>query len=280
MFLFVAACAFGAERTVDPTFLYRYVPDLPAKPSDITSDTCRYKPIFGEGDSVRSIVRGVARYGEAEVDPNGSCKPVSYAAEEQIYVVMEGSGTLLYGEEKHPIKKDDFMYLPAGISHAVTAQGSKCRFMVMGYRLPPTADKTPPATFQIANLSEVKQEVVGGHPPSTLFQLMLGDTKSTRDKIAAGRVVTSLFVMNFAKGGTNFPHHHDSEEEIYLLLDGKGEMVVGGGMDGVEGRHPAKPGDAYFVRLNCTIGFYNQDTTDTKARILAVRSTYPRRGNR
>jgi len=45
-------------------------------------------------------------------------------------------------------------------------------------------------------------------------------------------------------------------------------------MDGVEGRFPAKPGDAYFFRLNCTVGFYNNN--HSPSRILAVRSTYPR----
>ena len=32
-------------------------------------------------------------------------------------------------------------------------------------------------------------------------------------------------------------------------------------------------GDAYFFRLNCTVGFYN--TGSTAAHILAVRSLYP-----
>lgn len=277
LLLIAAGTLTAADRAVDPTFLYRYVPGIQAAPSDVTTDTCRYKPIFGAGDKNASLPRGVARYGEIEIDANGGCKPVSYEAEEQIYFIEEGSGTLLYGDEKHPLRKEDFLYLPAGISHAVTTSASKCRFIVMGFKLPPGSDLTPPAKLQIANLSEVKKEVVGGHPPSTLYQLMVGDMKSTRDRIAAGRVVTSLFVMNFASGGTNFPHHHDTEEEIYLLLDGQGQMVAGGGMDGVEGKHPAKPGDAYFFRLNCTVGFYNRDEPGAQARILAVRSLYPRR---
>jgi len=104
---------------------------------------------------------------------------------------------------------------------------------------------------------------------------MMGATNSTRDKIAAGHVLTSLYVMEFAPGGTNFPHHHDTEEEIYVLLDGTGQMVAGSGMDGVEARFPAKPGDAYFFRLNCTVGFYNGK--EGPAHILAVRSLYPSR---
>jgi hypothetical protein len=73
---------------------------------------------------------------------------------------------------------------------------------------------------------------------------MIGDTRSTRDKIAAAHVLTSLFIMEITPDGTNQPHHHDREEEIYLLLEGTGDMVAGGGVNGVEGRYPATPGDA------------------------------------
>ena len=53
-------------------------------------------------------------------------------------------------------------------------------------------------------------------------------------------------------------------------------MVAGGGAGGVENRRPAKPGDAYFFRLNATVGFYNDPAPGKpKARILAVRSFYP-----
>jgi hypothetical protein len=50
-------------------------------------------------------------------------------------------------------------------------------------------------------------------------------------------------------------------------------MAAGGGMDGVEGLHPAKAGDAYFFRPNCTVGFYNGKAGI--AHILAVRSWVP-----
>ena len=121
----------------------------------------------------------------------------------------------------------------------------------------------------------MKKQTVQGHPPTVLYQLLMGDTKSTRDRIAAGQVLTSLFIMEFAPGGTNFPHHHEREEEIYLVLEGQGEMVAGGGMTGIEGRHPSKAGDAYFFRLNCTVGFYNSSEPNSKTRILAVRSRFP-----
>ena len=124
-------------------------------------------------------------------------------------------------------------------------------------------------------MDDLKQQTVEGHPTSVLYKLLIGPRTGTRDAIDQAYVMVSLFWMDFAPGGTNFPHHHEVAEEIYLVIDGEGEMVAGGGMDGIEGRHPAKAGDAYYFRANSTVGFYNQNKPDAKAHILAVRSLIP-----
>ncbi|HEV2247531.1 MAG TPA: hypothetical protein VGW37_12825, partial [Terriglobia bacterium] len=49
--LVIVPCAFGAERTVAPTWLHRKVADAPEKPTDISTPSCHYKAIFGAGDS-------------------------------------------------------------------------------------------------------------------------------------------------------------------------------------------------------------------------------------
>lgn len=261
-------------RKVDPTFLHRYIPDTKTKDADISASTCHYKPIFGAGDSQPEILRGVERFGEITIDAAGKCKAVSYAAEEQAYVILEGRGALQYGPDRSPVKKNDFMYLPSGIEHGISNTGdTPLRLFVMGFKVP--AGTAPPAKLQIANMDDVKTQFVGGHPDSVVYQLMIGDTTSKRDRLAAGHLLVSLYVMTFQPGGTNFPHHHDNEEEIYVLLDGAGDMVAGSGTNGVEGKYAAKPGDAYFYRLNSTVGFYNSN--QGPARILAVRSTYPRK---
>jgi quercetin dioxygenase-like cupin family protein len=154
------------------------------------------------------------------------------------------------------------------------ASDSGAHILVMGFKIPGGIRSSAPPKPLIANLDDVKWQTVSGHPDSVLYQLLIGGLNSKRDKIAAGEVLTSLFIMEFEPGGTNFPHHHDKAEEIYLVLDGSGDMVAGGGTDGVEGRHPAHAGDAYFFRLNCTVGFY-ASKSGPKARILAVRSLYP-----
>jgi mannose-6-phosphate isomerase-like protein (cupin superfamily) len=255
---------FFADRTIDPTWLRRSVPDIQA-----AEPGCAVKPIFGAGDKDGSALKGIARYSEVSVTT--ACPAGDFPNEEQIYVVLDGTGTLTSGDQKIPVKAGDFLYLPPGVPRAINGQ---CRFVLMGFKVPagPSGGQ-----IQIANLADVKQQTVGGHPDSVLYQLMIGDTKSTRDKIAAGRVVTSLYIMDFKPGGTNFPHHHEDEEEIYYLIEGRGEMVAGSGADGVAARFPSKAGDAWFFRLNCTVGFYNSTEPGAKARILAVRSLFPRR---
>jgi mannose-6-phosphate isomerase-like protein (cupin superfamily) len=272
-FLLLALPAFAAERAVDPTFLRASIASTAPAPDDLAAAGVEYRPLFARG----GIVRGVVRFGEATVAPGASTAVVRYPREEQIYYVTAGSGEAIYAGKKHPVRTGDFLYLAPTIAHGlVNNGGDPLQVLVMGYAIPAATPITIPDALLIANESEVKKQVVGNHPPSTLYQLLIGDRSSTRDRIAAGHVVTSVFIMEFAPGGTNFPHHHDREEEIYILLEGQGDMVAGSGENGIEGRYPAKPGDAYFIRLNATVGFYNRDTQGVpKARILAIRSLYP-----
>jgi mannose-6-phosphate isomerase-like protein (cupin superfamily) len=264
----------AGERNIDPTFLYRDTSTAKEKPSEITTATCHYKPLFGQGDSDTSVVVGVARYGETVIDPNGECAPVQYPGEDQVYVVLDGSGSVKYGSETVFLKKEDYLYLPSTIPHAASNPSTTpLTVLMMGFRtkgFEPT--QLPPHPLH-ANIEDVPTNFVSGHPSSSLFRLLMGDVDSKRDRIAAGHVLTSLFLMEIAPGGTNFPHHHEREEEIYLVLSGHGVMAAGGGMDGIAGRHPSKAGDAYFFRLNCTVGYYS--APNVKSRILAVRSWYP-----
>jgi mannose-6-phosphate isomerase-like protein (cupin superfamily) len=264
----------GDERTIDPTFLYRDTSTARVKKSDLSTATCHYKPLFGQGDPDTSVVVGIARYGEAVIDPNGVCAAVQYPEEDQVYVVLDGNASVQYGSEVVSLGKEDYLYLPSTLSHKLGNRSTTpLTVLVMGFRTR-GFEKTPPPPHPLkANIETVPTQPVNGHPASALYRLLMGDTESTRDRVAAGRVLTSLFLMEVAPGGTNFPHHHEREEEIYLVLSGHGVMVAGGGLDGVAGKHPAKAGDAYFFRLNCTVGYYS--AAGTKSRILAVRSWYP-----
>lgn len=260
----------AADHKVDPTFLRRSLAGAQPVESPLASASCTYYGVFGQGTLHPGIARSVARFGKVAVAGGGKCAAAAFAGEEQNWFVLKGEGVVEHEGGKVSLRPDDFVYLPVGKRFTLSAT-RPLELVMMGFRVPEA--KKGGAEVQSANAGDVKKQVVGNHPPSTLYQLLIGDTSSKRDRIAAGAVVTSLFIMDIAPGGTNLPHHHDREDEVYLLLEGEGEMVAGGGMDGVEGRFLSKAGDAYLYRLNTTVGFYN--TSNKPARILAVRSLDP-----
>jgi mannose-6-phosphate isomerase-like protein (cupin superfamily) len=273
--LFLGAALLSAA---DPTFLRRRIPDIQPKAVDLSTSTAHYRAAFGAGDDDARQLKSVARYGELTVDPGGRSELVSYPTEEQIYYVLDGNGMLLYNGEEHAVKKNDFAYLPVGIRHGMANRsGSAVRLLVMGFRIPTGNKAAVPPSLMLANADDVKLVELESHGPTALFKLLMGTTASTRDKLSAANVMVSLFIMDFAPGGTNIPHHHDNAEEIYYVLRGHGDMVAGGGESGNEGRYPAKEGDSYFIRLNTTVGFYAPQAaaSEPHSLILAVRSNYP-----
>jgi mannose-6-phosphate isomerase-like protein (cupin superfamily) len=277
LLLLLAPCLRAQERKIDPTWLRRNLPEAKESGTTFATDSCRYKPLFGEGDSEARILQSISRFGEIEIAAHGNCQPTVYEREEEIYFVVKGSAILHYGDEPRAMRQSDFTYLPPGVKHSITNDsGEPLQVLVMSFRIPAKITINPPGQHpKIANVDNVKEETVDGHPSSVLYRLLIGPRNGKRDALDEAYVVTSFFWMDFAPGGTNFPHHHQTAEEIYLVLDGNGEMAAGSGMDGIEGRFPAKAGDAYYFRPNCTVGFYNQNRPGAKAHILAVRSRIP-----
>ena len=264
------------ERRVEPTWLHRGVSALPEHPDDLSSSSCHYTPIFGEGDKESRFPLSIARFGELTVNPHGVCPAVAYSRQEELYFVRDGRGVLHYEEESHALAPNDFTYVAPAVQHSVSNPSNQSlRLVVVTVKIPSDTSIAPPGKLVVANLSELQEQTVEGHPKSVLYKLLIGPRTAARDRINATYAVADFFLMDFAPAGTNFPHHHETAEEIYLVLDGEGKIAAGGGMDGVEGLHAAKAGDAYYFRPNCTVGFYNQNTPGAKAHILAVRAFVP-----
>jgi mannose-6-phosphate isomerase-like protein (cupin superfamily) len=111
------------------------------------------------------------------------------------------------------------------------------------------------------------------HRPSPL---LMGLTSSARDKLSSAYVMDSLFLMDFAPGGTNIPHNHRSEGEIYLLLRGSGDMVAGLDADRKEVRYAVTAGAAFFFKPGTQVGYYSHAREGQEHDlILAVRSRLP-----
>ena len=261
----------------DSAFLRRQVADVKPQPDDLTAGAkaASYKPLFGMGDQDADQLKSVARYGELTVGADGASALVSYPAEEQMYFVEEGGGTLLYGDQKAPVKKNDFMYLPVGVKHGLAnSSNAPLKVIVMGYKIPAGANVQPTPKLMLASTDDVQLQILGQHGPTSQFKLMMGTTSSTRDKLPAAYVMNSLFILDFAPGGTNIPHNHPDEEEIYLLLRGSGDMVADKDADGKDIRHPVTEGAVFLFKPGCQVGYYsNAKEGQPHDLILAARSS-------
>ena len=92
---------------------------IPDNSSDLDVIDFYWNIVSGVGDRQASQLKGIARYGELTVETDGTTAVVSYPAEEQLYYILDGEGTLLYEDQKAPVKKDDFMYLPINVKHGM-----------------------------------------------------------------------------------------------------------------------------------------------------------------
>jgi mannose-6-phosphate isomerase-like protein (cupin superfamily) len=263
--------------TAESQYLQRSLQSANEFRMELSAPSAHYFAMFGKGDDSSRIIRGLIRYGNLIIDPDGKSETAELRDEEQVAYVLEGTGMLTCNNVTIPVGMNDFIYLPAGSRLSFSnPRERKLSLFLMGFRMVKGDTIKPSSELMIANADEVKFQVLGYHGPTTTFQLLMGTTLSTRDRLASACRVSSLFVMDFAAGGTNIPHRHDDEEEIYYILRGKGDIVAGETSDGKELRHPSKTGDAYFFSPKTLIGFYSgNNECEEHARILAVRFRYP-----
>src|SRR5215470_7423038 len=112
MLLVIEMGLLAKDRGVEPTWLYRDVSKLREYSIDLSSSSCHYIPIFGEGDAESRLPKSVVRFGELTVDAHGACQSVEYPRQEELYFVRDGNGVLRCGEESHALAPNDFTYAP------------------------------------------------------------------------------------------------------------------------------------------------------------------------
>src|SRR5262245_55301309 len=65
--LLVPATLFSDDRTLEPTWLHRDLSAAREHVTDITTASCHYAPLFGEGDSESRYPLSVSRFGELTI---------------------------------------------------------------------------------------------------------------------------------------------------------------------------------------------------------------------
>ena len=265
-------------QELEPCYLYRSLNDLTGDHQEISTEKAIYTSIFGDDPASTKLIKGVKRLGYLTIASEGETEQFNYEREETVYFVLKGEGLLNQDKKFRKLVKNDFFYVPANTEHSFsTTSENQLHILVMGYKIP---EKTliEPGVIQLANTGQVEFQSLEqlNHGATSKFQLLLGTTQSERDRLAVAYQVNSLFVIDFDPGGTNIPHRHENEEEIYLVLQGKGDMVAGLNAQNEPNRFSAKAGDVFFFSRNCLVGFYSSTLKgEPNARILAIRSKYP-----
>jgi len=156
----------------------------------------------------------------------------------------------------------------------------------MGFTIPPDKDIKPTPDLLMANTRDVKLVQASGHPPSSRYQLLMGPLGAVRRDgnvygINAPQQAADFYIIDFAPGGTNKPHQHRGQEEIYFVLQGNGIMVAGLDEHGNDVRHPCVEGDVYYFGPETRVGFFSlAKEGDAHDQILAVRSNVIDASNR
>jgi uncharacterized cupin superfamily protein len=120
------------------------------KPSDRPATIVNLADVAPEQDSPPAFERNWRGLGEAagslrtglnyvEVSPGKLATPVHcHSAEEEIFVVLDGDGTLLLGDERIPVRRGHVVARPPGtrVPHALEAGGGGLTFLAYGTRDP------------------------------------------------------------------------------------------------------------------------------------------------
>ncbi|MBV9760809.1 MAG: cupin domain-containing protein [Acidobacteriaceae bacterium] len=71
--------------------------------------------------------------GHVTLEPNGGQAPWHNQEQEEIYLILEGSGEMCLGEERAPIEAGQAVYIPPGVFHQLTNTGAAPMRMIYCY---------------------------------------------------------------------------------------------------------------------------------------------------
>lgn len=178
-----------------------------------------------------------------------------HGAEEEIFFVLGGSGTLYQGEASHEVREGDCsVHLPCKEPHTLRGGPQGLDVLVFGTRVPVEICRLPRAGMAWAGPTVVAapgrqnlwamdaaQDPLAlppGPRPKNLVALesvpaQTSDRKghsgtSRRLGAAAGSKKTGLNHIALEPGSSGPPAHcHSAEEEVFVVLDGQGICILG-----------------------------------------------------
>jgi uncharacterized cupin superfamily protein len=211
------------------------------------------------GQAAETVGVGVRRF---QVPPGGWTTPAhEHGREEEIFYVLAGRGHSWHAGRTTEIRAGDcIVYLPHRGAHTIHAEDEldvlafgtsftdeapwfpRLGITLVGRHgvetLEPPADRTPIQFAREAELGPPELTPSDGPRPVNVVniddvepeRMERGQVVRTRRKVsaAAGSVTTGLQHVVAAPGKQSAPQHcHSAEEEIFVVLDGGGELLLG-----------------------------------------------------
>ena len=195
------------------------------------------------GDAAGSVDVGVARL---KLDPGGRSSPVHVELdEEEIFYVLGGSGLSWQDEKTYEVGPGDcIVHRLAGELHTLIAGPDGIDVLAFGERTDATASYLPRAgVVRMGVTVEVSQEPHPWDREAAAGELELPEPSPRPSSIvnvadvededgkglgaAAGSVRTGLNWESLSPGEEGSPPHcHSEEEEIFVVLEGSGKLLL------------------------------------------------------
>jgi uncharacterized cupin superfamily protein len=203
-----------------------------------------------------------------------------HGAEEEIFYVMDGSGLSWQDGATHEVRAGDcLVHTPGGAAHTLLAGDNGLDVLAFGMRVPAELCDLPragsgwlgPSWVATGGPDPWDREVEVGPPdfpppgdrPATTVNLADVDERDARHQTvgriqrdlgrAAGSTVTGVRHCHVLPGLLNAaPHCHSAEEEMFVVIGGSGELLLGDESIPVRAGHvisrPAGTGVAHALR--------------------------------
>jgi uncharacterized cupin superfamily protein len=220
------------------------------------------------GEAAGATVVGVARI---DVDPGCRPGPVhQHASEEEIFFVLEGSGLAWIDGAVHEIGGGDAMvYLAGGPEHTIVAGDEGLSVLAYGENHAPPLVRLPRAGMarrgdlwlELSRDDPLERELAAGpltirdatpRPPCIValqdVEAEVMDKGRYADSsrglgLAAGSLRTGLNHAVMAAGKWSCPPHwHAAEEELFVILEGGGDLLLFDNRGELVEEHPLRAG--------------------------------------